>query len=253
VEYGGGEGVGVVDAARGEREVCEDGGLGAESSLPFRARVTYKHSTMEDAGEENFPAQEKPMPHSGVGWQILWFFLHLAAVYAIVKFCTPWLAGWTGGTLLPLLQKPTSSGRFEFLFSHIFAFSFIPAFLFGLINARFNHKAAQFVWLVPAAILTYEFATFPAVSVLQSQFRAAYHQYFGSGFLIPEYHSWEEFWSIAGSYDATRGMAQLKFTAPFYAGVGYSLAAWIGLRTELNRKIAEKVRSWEESRFGPHS
>jgi hypothetical protein len=208
---------------------------------------------MEDAAEEYVSSQKRAVRYTKGGWQILWFFLHLAAAYAIVKFCTPWLAGWTGGTLLPLLQHPTSSGRFEFFFSHIFAFSFIPAFLLGLINARFNHKAAQFVWLVPAAILTYEFVTFPAVSVLQSQFPAALHQYFGSGFLIPEYHTWEEFWSLAGSHDVTRGMAQLKFTAPFYAGVGYSVAAWIGLRTDLNRKIAEKVRSWEESRFEHHS
>ncbi|MGA7645518.1 MAG: hypothetical protein WBW01_03340, partial [Terriglobales bacterium] len=64
---------------------------------------------------------------------------------------------------------------------------------------------------------------------------------------------WEEFWSIASSHDVTRGMVQLKFTAPFYAGAGYSLAAWIGLRTEVNRKVAEKVRRWEESRFEDHS
>jgi hypothetical protein len=208
---------------------------------------------MQDAAEESVSPQEKPAPRSGVGWQILWFGLHLAAVYVIVKFCTPWLAGWTRGTLLPLLQIPTTSGRFEFLFSHIFAFSFIPAFLAGLINARFRHKAAQFVWFVPAAVLAYEFVTFPSPSAFQSQFPAAFHQYFGGGFAVPEYHSWEEFWSIAGSYDATRGMVQLKFTAPFYAGIGYSFAAWIGLLTEVHRRIAEKLTSWEETRFGNDS
>lgn len=208
---------------------------------------------MQDATEGNIPPRERPTLRTGGGWQILWFLLNLAAVYAIVEFCTPWLAGWTRGTLLPLLEHPTSSGRFEFLFSHILAFSFIPAFLAGLINARFKHKAAQFVWLVPTAILAYKFVTFPAPSAFQSQFPAALHQYFGGGFVVPEYHSWEEFWSIASSHDMTRGMAQLKFTAGFYAGVGYSLAAWIGRRTELNRKVEEKVRSWEESRFEDHS
>jgi hypothetical protein len=208
---------------------------------------------MEDAAGEDIPSQQRPVRHAKGGWQILWFLLHLGAVYAIVKLCTPWLAGWTRGVLLPFLQLPPSSGRFEYLYSHLFMFSFVPAFLGGLLNARFKHKAAQFVWLVPAAILAYKFATFPDPSVLQSQFSAAFHQYFGSGFLIPEYHGWQDFWLIAGSSDMTRGMAQLKFTAPFYGGVGYGVATWVSHRTELNRKVAQKVEEWEESRFGHNS
>jgi hypothetical protein len=149
------------------------------------------------------------------------------------------------------LQHPSSSGRFEFLFSHILALSFIPAFLSGLINVRYRHKAAQFVWLVPAAILAYKFATFPAPSVMQSQFPAAFHQYFGGGFLVPEFKNWQDLFSIAGSNnDMTRGMAQLSFTAPFYAGVGYSAAAWIGRHIELRRRVAEGVKQWEQSRTG---
>jgi hypothetical protein len=199
---------------------------------------------MDAATQRTGPSPDTPDTHSAGGWQVLWFLLHLAAVYALVEFFTPWLAGWTRGTLLPLLQQhPTSSGRVQFLFSHVLALSFVPAFLSGLINARFRHKAAQFVWLVPAVILAYKFATFPAPSVLQNQFPAAFHQYFGSGFVVPEFRNYHDLFWIAGSNsDMTRGMAQLRFTAPFYAGVGYSLAAWIGRRTELNRKVAEGVK-----------
>jgi hypothetical protein len=177
----------------------------------------------------------------------------LADNLLLVKFCTPSLAGWVRETLLRLLQIPTSSGsRFEFLFSHLLAFSFLPAFLAGLSNARFRHKVAQFVWLVPTVILAYKFATYSAPSVLQSQFSVALHQYFESGFLISEFRDWQDFWSIVGtSPDMTRGMAQLNFTAPFYAGIGYSVAAWAGRRTGLNQKVAEKVKKWEQSRFGP--
>jgi hypothetical protein len=50
-----------------------------------------------------------------------------------------------------------------------------------------------------------------------------------------------------------RGKAQLDVTAPFYAGIGYSAAAWLGRRTDLNRKVGEKVKTWEESKFGPQS
>jgi hypothetical protein len=77
-----------------------------------------------------------------------------------------------------LQHHRTSSSRFEFFFSHILAFSFIPAFAADLGNARFKHKVAEFVWVVPTMILTYKFLTFPAASVFQSQFSAAFHQYF---------------------------------------------------------------------------
>jgi hypothetical protein len=205
---------------------------------------------MEDVRELQSLSQDGPAGRSSGSWQILWFLLHLAAVYAIARFCAPWLAGWTCGTLLPLLHRPTSSGSFEFFFSHLLIFSFVPAVLSGLINARFKHKAAQFVWLIPTVILAYKFATFRAPSVFQSQFLAGYHQYFGSGFSIPEFRDWHEFWSIARSNsDMARGMDQLQFTAPFYAGVGYSVAAWIGIRTELSRRVAKNFKRWVRSRF----
>ena len=88
-----------------------------------------------------------------VGWQSVRFLLHLAAIYAIAAFGTLQLAAWTKNTLLPFLQHPTSSSSFQFLFSHLFAFSFIPAFLIGLANARFKHTVAQYAWFVPAVVL----------------------------------------------------------------------------------------------------
>jgi len=197
-------------------------------------------TAMEDAIRGQVPSQDRPAKHSA-GWQMLWFPLHL-------------LAGWTYGTLLPLLQCPTSSSRFEFFFSHILVFSFIPAFLSGLINARLKHKAAEFVWLVPAILLAYKFATYAPPSVLQSQSQTAFHHYFGGGFIIPEFRDFHELFSIAGSNsDMIRGMAQLQFTAPFYAGIGYSVAAWISRRTELGRRLTEKLKRWEESRFQQNS
>jgi hypothetical protein len=207
--------------------------------------LTYKIRHHGVPTQETGPSPDGPATNDVGGWHILWFLLDLAAVYVLVELFVPWLAGWTRNTLLPILQHPTPSGRFEFLFSHILGLSFIPAFLVGLINARFKRKAAQFVWLIPAAILAYKFVTFPAPSVLQNHFPAACHQYFGGRFVVPEFRSWKELYSIATSdSDMTRGMAQLRFTGPFYAGVGYSLAAWIGCRTELIRKTAEGVKKW---------
>jgi glucan phosphoethanolaminetransferase (alkaline phosphatase superfamily) len=209
---------------------------------------------MEESTEPPVQPQEGPSPPRYKWLDILWFVLHMAAVYAMVNFCTVPLAAWTAGTLLPLLQHPTSSGSFQFLYSHILAFSFTPAFLAGLTNARFKHKVAQFVWFVPAVILAYKFVTFPAPSVWQSQFSGAFHQYFAGAFSIREFRNWDDFWSIVRSNpDMMRGLAQQTFTAPFYAGVGYSVAAWIGRRSDLNRKVAEKVKRWERSRFERHA
>jgi hypothetical protein len=158
----------------------------------------------------------------------------------LVELIVPWLAGWAHNTLLRVLQHPIPSGRFQFLFSNILELSFIPAFVLGLPNAGFGRKAAQFVWLIPAAILAYKFVTFPPPSVFQSRFAAAFQQYFARGFVIPEFRSWRELYSIATSAsDMTRGMAQLRFTGPFYAGVAYSVAAWICCRIRLSRKLAK--------------
>src|SRR5215467_10325132 len=106
-----------------------------------------------ESGEDRNRLEGLRSKYQSGRWQLLWFFVHLGAVYAIVKFVTAWLSGWVYGTLLPLLQLHSSSSTFQFLFSHLFAFSAIPAFFSGLANARFRHKAAQFIWIVPAAIL----------------------------------------------------------------------------------------------------
>jgi hypothetical protein len=209
-------------------------------------------ATMDDAPETKVPSEPRPATGNSVIWQPVRFLLHLSAVYAIAKYGVPWLSAWTRGTLLPFLQRPTSSSSFEFLFSHIVALSLIPALIAGLANARFKHKVAWFVWLVPAAILTYMFLTFPTPSVFQSQLAAAWHEYFGGGFSIADFRgSAREFVMFVGSNpDIRRGLAQLNITAPFYAGFGYSLAAWIGQRASLADKLGEKVKSWEDSRFG---
>jgi hypothetical protein len=222
----------------------------SEIVLRLLGRWHINPSSMEDATAEQ--VQSTDQPGKSVR-QLLWFVPHLAAVYIIVNSCTPWLAGWTRGKLLPLLGIPTtSSSQFEFLFSHLLAFSFIPAFLGGLTNVRFKHRVAEFVWVVPAVVLAYKLATFSAsTSVLASQPFPAFHQYFEGGFLIPEYRDWREFWEIMRSNpDMMRGMAQTSYTAPFYAGVGYSLGAWISFRISVQCRIVEKLTRWEERRFG---
>ena len=192
-------------------------------------------------------------------WQVLWFCLHLAATNLVVHFFTPWLAGWVNRTLLPFLSYATSSDSYGLLFSHLFVFAFVPAFVAGLVNAKFKHKAAEFVWIVPAAVLVYELFAFQgASSVLDQNGFSAFHYYFGSTFLLPDVHTYgwgsKAYWeAVRSSPDVGRALAQLKFTAPFYAGVAYSLASWIGIRTDLTRRVSGAVNRWEEQRFGEKS
>lgn len=190
-------------------------------------------------------------------WRCLWFAINLAIVYAIVQFITPSLAGWTYHTFLPLLQiRPSASSHFEFLFSNLVIFSLLPSFLIAILTSRFRNKSTVFVWTVPAAVLAYKIVTYGSAfaesnSVFGSGHPSALHYYFGTDFVISEYHSWREFWDIVGTNpDMLRGLAQLKFTAPFYAGIGYSLSAWICLRSGVDRKIADRLKRWEEDRFG---
>jgi hypothetical protein len=189
-------------------------------------------------------------------WRILWFSLHLAAVYILVQFCTPWFAGWVNRTLLPSLGYATSASSLSLLFSHLFIFACVPAFLAGLINAKFKHKAAEFVWIVPAVVLVYELIAFQGTSSVLAQDRfSAFHYYFGGMFLLPDPHTYgwgsKAYWeAVDTSRDVGRALAQLKFTAPFYAGLAYSFASWLGIRTELNRRVGEAVNGWEEQRSG---
>jgi len=128
---------------------------------------------------------------------------------------------------------PSSAGDFQFAFTYLLAFSAIPAFLVGLVNAKFRHRTALFVWIVPVAVLGYKFVTFPT-SLFQSHFQTAFHHYFGGNFLIPEYHSYRElFESFVSNPDMQRGIDQEQITAPAYAGIAYSFAAWIGMRMGL--------------------
>jgi len=139
----------------------------------------------------------------------------------------------------------------ELWFNHLFILSFLPAFLVSMVCFRFRLQAAQYVWLAPAALLCFKIVTFAPPNGMESHIPAALHYYFAGGFIFPDYHSWREFWAVVESHpDLLRGLEQTQYTAPFYAGIGYSFAASIRARTGVDLKIAQRLKAWEESRFG---
>src|SRR5262245_41324172 len=177
-----------------------------------------------------------------VGREMLRFFLHVVAVYLIAHFSCPWLSGqmyqWR-----PVFGFRNPVSRFEFLFSHIFVFTTILGMLAGMVNARFRHKIAEFVWIVPTVLMIYKLLTFHTSVMRGNRLVAAFHYYFGGGFSIPEFHNYRELFTlVARSYDGVRGMDQLSYTGFLYAGIAYSLTAFFARRKDLRSSIAAAMR-----------
>lgn len=159
---------------------------------------------------------------------ILRFSVDLVSLYLIAIICVPWLASTVYNRVMPALGTSQSGSSLQFLCSHLFVLSFIPTFaVTSFVNNRYNHTLAQLLWIVPVTILAYKFVTFPA-SVFESRFTAAINYYFCGDLLIPEFHNFRELFRIVVSNpDARRGMDQLWLVAPVYAGMGYSIGAFV--------------------------
>jgi hypothetical protein len=156
----------------------------------------------------------------------LQFVLHLASVYFIVYYGSAWLAGRFHSRILPVVDPTNQTSAFQFTFSHIFEFTFIPACVAGLVNGRYWRCSASYVWTVPALRLAHKLITFPT-TIFQNHLDMAFHHYFAGGFLIGEFHSYKDIFADASNPDIWRGIDQLHITGFFYAGLGYSLAAML--------------------------
>ena len=176
---------------------------------------------------------------SGV-WQAI---LHLAVVYAIARYCTPWLLTVTHDTIIPLATGRPPRINLQFFYSHLFAFSFVPGLVAGFLNSKLlRHRVVRFVWIVPVIVLTFAFvfygpSMYPTIS--ESSFREAFHYYFGGKFSIPEYSSYAELQRnrFENIREVLRGIGQFRISVPAYVGVAYSLGASLSLYW--NRRSAE--------------
>jgi hypothetical protein len=92
-----------------------------------------------------------------------------------------------------------------------------------VINAKFRHKAAQYIWIVPVVMLALQFifhgpGMYPAM-LGDSDFRKAFHFFFGRG-LPTDVTNWRADWY--------RVYAQVRFTVPAYGALAYSFGAFLG-------------------------
>ncbi len=153
--------------------------------------------------------------------------LHSVAVYISATTITPWVAGRAHDWILPLFGK-CDVGHMQFLFSHILLFSAGPAAIAGMMNFKYHHKSAPYAWIVPTIVLGYCLWEFPT-NVLDDRFVAMYRYFFAGHFAIPKYTTYREMFTNP-NIDLIRGLDQLRFVGPFYAGVAYSLSAYLSSR-----------------------
>jgi len=191
--------------------------------------------------EDSKQASDTPsVAHSGGKSAVaglFWFGLHLAAIYFFIEFCATWLAGRYHDWILPIVDPGNHTSFFQFEFSHLFGFTFIPPFVAGLINSRRGRYPALFVWIIPTVVLAYKLIAFHT-TLFQDHYTAAFHYYFAGGFLIGEFHNYQDLFTVVvANPGAIRGLEQLRFTGPFYAGVGYSLAALVAPRVQLSALV----------------
>jgi hypothetical protein len=165
----------------------------------------------------------------GTGWrrQILRYGFHLLAAYLTLHFATESLTGWIHYILSVLRPQWQNINPIQFLMSNLLLFSSLPAFLAAfLMNAKLQHRAAIFVWIVPAIVFAYSFVfhspgIYPTIP-LESELRPALHHWFGGGFKIVNREAYTQ--------DVYRIYHQLTFTALVYAGAAYSLGAWLAMK-----------------------
>ena len=145
--------------------------------------------------------QHTPLAPPKLSWlkRIVRYGIHLIVLYQVVSFSTTTLPDLLYKAILWATHRtgPSLPQAAGLLFSHLPAFSMIPAFAVGLvINAKFRHKTAEYIWIVPVVILAFEFifhgpGIYPTM-LGDSDFPKAFHFFFvaGSrtGFPVGEFH-----------------------------------------------------------------
>ena len=161
------------------------------------------------------------------------FILHTYVVYFCAMHLSQWLVFHWFGWVAPILQISTSIPATDWYLQHFELATILPALLVGYINvARFfpatvrsylhegqSGSIAAWAWSVPTVVLIYRMLMYhPPSSVLLGTSVTAIEYFFDIQKVMP---------TLANplASDPVRVLAQMSITAPFYAGVAYSLGA----------------------------
>jgi hypothetical protein len=165
------------------------------------------------------------------------FMLHTCVAYACAIHLSAWLVFHWFGWIMPILHVWTSTPATDWYLQHLELMTILPALMVGYLNvARFlpntirnfmhegHQSIATWAWILPTLVLGYKMLEYqaPWSSVLyERSSMTAMKYFFDIVRLMPVMPTQRLFFAS----DPIRVWAQMSVTAPFYAGVAYSLGA----------------------------
>lgn len=162
-----------------------------------------------------------PTPHTseqrGRGMWIA-FAAHSVAVYICALHVSPWLIAHWFSWILPALNSRVETGAGDWYLQHLASANIIPTLVIGYIAGRRTRATARWAWVIPSLILAYEVIQYrPASALIRT---TAMEYFFKTGLVMPDA-------TDVGSSITRQVLAQMTITAPFYAGLAYSIGAWV--------------------------
>ena len=197
---------------------------------------------------------ELSQPPSRLRWVGL-FLLNTCLVYVCAMYISPMLAGRWFGLVAPVLNIRTSTPSGDWYLSHLEVVTILPALIAGYIDiGRFTPSivgrriaeqrsvsAGTWAWLVPTVLLIYKMLRFhPPTSVLVGPSISAFAYLFDIQKVMP---------TLANplASDPQRVLVQMYVTAPFYAGLAYSLGALARQRQWARRTSGQRLMKFLRS------
>jgi hypothetical protein len=177
------------------------------------------------------PAPAVVEKKSSLGY-IAAFMLHTYVAYCCAMHLSEWLVFHCFGWVAPILHVSIDIPATDWYLQHFELMTILPALLVGYLNvARIlpsivrnfmhegQHSISTWAWIFPTMMLLYRMLEYHAPSsVLLGSSMTAMKYFFEIQTAMPT-------WQNPLASDPVRVWAQMSVTAPFYAGVAYSLGA----------------------------
>jgi hypothetical protein len=185
----------------------------------------------------------------GVGGRLVSFLLNTLLAYLCAVRLSPWLVYHWFGWVVPVFMSESSIPPTDWYLQHLEWATILPAAIVGcgnlirylpvtirdFVGVRGFDFTGVWAWVVPSLVLGYHMSLYSVPSsVLYHDSSSVIRYFFDIQHVMP---TRQNFLSI----DSLRVLTQMTVTAPFYAGVAYSLGAWISEKTR-----ACKVVGWRK-------
>jgi hypothetical protein len=187
------------------------------------------------------------------------FGLHTVVVYTSAVHLSPWMVFHWFGWVAPILQMSIGMPATDWYLQHLETVTVVPAVILGYFNVtRFfpltirNYigegpfdSVAVWAWSVPALVLGCKMLLYHAPSsVLYATSMSAIKYFLDIQKVMPTM-------SNPFASDPVRVLEQMTVTAPFYAGIAYSLGALVSKHRLLIKLFASEKP--DEPTTGPES